>query len=542
MALSCRMDDRVNGILPGGNQVQHRRRVAVIGAGIGGLVAALELAAQGLDVLVLERADGPGGKLRAVEAGGARIDSGPTVFTLRSVFEEIFAACGELLEAHLTLQPLERLARHAWGPRDRLDLFADAERSADAIGAFAGPAEAAGYRDFCARARRIYGTLEPRFIRIQRPSLLSLSLSHGPRGLLDVMRISPYTRLWRALGQHFHDPRLRQLFGRYATYSGCSPFRAPATLMLIAHVEQQGVWAVEGGMQRIATALAGLAAARGARFRYGAAVAEVLTEAGRAIGVRLEDGEQIAADAVVVNADAAALGRGLLGVTAARAAPRAHRAPRSMSALTWSMLAETGGFPLLRHNVFFSNRYAAEFEDVFRRHRLPAAPTVYVCAQDRGGGETPAPAGPERLFCLVNAPATGDFHPFSAAEIRECEERTFSHLERSGLHVRPHPDRTVATTPANFERMFPGTGGALYGRTLHHPFASFQRPGARSRIPGLYLAGGGTHPGPGLPMAALSGRLAAASVLADLPSTSLSRRAATPGGMSTRSATMESTG
>jgi 1-hydroxycarotenoid 3,4-desaturase len=536
------MDGRVNGILPGGNQLPRNRRVAVIGAGVGGLVAALDLASRGVDVLVLERADAPGGKLRAVQAGGASIDSGPTVFTLRPVFEEIFAACGESLEAHLTLQPLERLARHAWGAHDRLDLFADAARSAEAIGALAGPAEAAGYLDFCARARRIYGTLEQRFIRVQRPSLAALSLGHGPRGLLDVMRISPYTRLWRALGQHFRDPRLRQLFGRYATYSGCSPFRAPATLMLIAHVEQQGVWAVEGGMQRIAKVLAELAAARGARFRYGATVAEVLTEGGRAAGVILADGERIAADAVVVNADAAALGRGLLGEAAAQGAPRAHRAPRSMSALTWSMLAETDGFPLLRHNVFFSDRYAAEFDDVFRHRRLPASPTVYVCAQDRGGGDTGAPGGPERLFCLVNAPPTGDSNPFSAAEISQCEERTFSQLERCGLHVQQRPDSTVATTPAMFDRMFPGTGGALYGRTLHHPFASFQRMGARSRLPGLYLAGGSTHPGPGLPMAALSGRLAASCLLADLPSTSLSRAAVTPGGMSTRSATMGSTG
>ena len=519
----------------------HSRRVVVIGAGVGGLVAALELAAQGLEVVVVERSASPGGKLREVAAGGARIDSGPTVFTLRPVFEELFDAVGESLSDHLTLRPLERLARHAWADGARLDLFADVERSAAAIGELAGPREAQGYRAFCARARRIYGILEPRFIRRQRPSLPALCLNGGARGFLDVMRLSPYTRLWEALGGHFRDPRLRQLFGRYATYSGCSPFLAPATLMLIAHVEQQGVWTVEGGMQCIPVTLARLAAARGAQFRYGCAVEEVLIEQGRAAGVRLADGEHIAAGAVVANADAAALGAGMLGGAAARAAPRAHRATRSLSAVTWSLLAEAEGFPLLRHNVFFCDDYTAEFDDLFRRHRVPAAPTVYVCAQDRADGQPDGPGAAERLFCLVNAPSIGDTHPFSAAEIRQCEDRTFSHLDRCGLRVR-RMEGIQTTTPAEFERMFPGTGGALYGRALHGPFASFGRPAAASRVPGLYLAGGSVHPGPGLPMAALSGRLAASRLMADLPSTSLSRQPAMPGGISTRSATTGSTG
>src|SRR5689334_2507044 len=141
------------------------QRVAVIGAGIGGLVAALALAAHGLDVTVVERALAPGGKMREVEVAGARIDAGPTVFTMRWVLEEVFAEAGSSLEAHLALRPASVLARHAWDGGGRLDLFADIERSADAIGTFAGPEEARGYRAFCDRARRIYATLEGPFIR-----------------------------------------------------------------------------------------------------------------------------------------------------------------------------------------------------------------------------------------------------------------------------------------------------------------------------------------------------------------------------------------
>lgn len=504
--------------------------VAIIGAGIGGLVAAVQLAARGVPVTVFERAATPGGKLREVEADGARIDSGPTVFTLRDVFEEVFADAGARLSDHLTLQPLDVLARHAWNERDRLDLYADVERSAAAIGEFAGAAEARRFHAFAARARRVYATLEHTFIRASRPGPVELTRRVGFTRVHDLWNIRPFATLWRALGEEFADPRLRQLYGRYATYCGSSPFAAPATLMLIAHVEQTGVWSVEGGMHRIPLALARVASTCGARFRYGADVAEVLVERGRACGVRLANGERFAADAVVMNGDSAALASGLLGDAARRAVHATPRDARSLSAVTWSMRARVAGFPLARHTVFFSGDYAGEFDDVFARGRLPRTPTVYVCAQDRRDDATGPPL--ERLLCLVNAPARGDEGAPSGSEIERCAEATFSHLSRCGLQLQP--TASVVTTPADFARLFPATGGALYGPATHGWQASFRRPGSRTRIPRLYLAGGSAHPGAGVPMAALSGRLAAASVLRDLASTSRWHPVAMPGGTSMR--------
>ena len=493
----------------------HLRRVAVVGAGVGGLAAALELAARGVEVLVFERAAAPGGKMREVTVGGLRMDAGPTVLTMRWVFEELFAAAGAVLGDHLKLHPAEVLARHAWTDTESLDLFADVARSADAIGAFAGLAEAQAFREFTQRARKVYQTLESPFIRSSRPSPFGLARATGLRGLGDLWRISPFTTLWRALGQHFRDPRLQQLFGRYATYCGSSPFLAPATLMLVAHVEQEGVWLVDGGMHRIARVLESLAQTQGARFRYDAEVAEVIMRGGHASGVRLTNGERFDADAVIVNADVAAVATGRLGTPVARAAPATPHNARSLSALTWNMVARTQGFPLLRHTVFFSRDYPAEFEDILARDRTPSEPTVYVCAQDRDDRGDSKPAGPERLLCLVNAPASGDTRAFGAAEIARCEASAFALLERCGLQVERALDQRVVTTPADFERLFPSTGGALYGRASHGWMASFQRPGARSRVDGLYLAGGSVHPGPGVPMAALSGRLAVRALLED---------------------------
>ncbi|MGV7034367.1 1-hydroxycarotenoid 3,4-desaturase CrtD [Methylobacterium symbioticum] len=511
-------------------------RVAVIGAGIGGLVAALRLAHAGLDVTVLERAPAPGGKMRALPVGPAAIEAGPTVFTMRWVLDEVFAECGASLDAHVALTPARLLARHAWEGDGTLDLFAGIDESAEAIHAFAGAREAAGYRRFCARAAEVYETLEGPFIRSDRPTALDLALRVGPFGLPRLWRIQPFATLWSALGEDFRDPRLRQLFARYATYCGSSPFEAPATLMLVAHVEQAGVWSVAGGLSALARAVADLAAARGARLRYGAEVRGIVVEHGRVAGLDLADGERLPAEAVICNADAAALGAGLLGPAATPPGERLAASERSLSAVTVCARAVAAGFPLARHTVFFSRDYRAEFDTILRGRRLPEDPTIYVCAQDRD--EAAAPKGPERLLLLVNAPAEGPEQP-SPQEIERCVTNLRGKLARHGLSLTD-ADPPVTTGPAEFAALFPGTRGALYGRASRGSTATFQRPAARTALPGLYLAGGSVHPGPGVPMAAQSGRLAARALLQDLSalpdraSTRRWRAAAMPGGMSTR--------
>ncbi|KAF0209695.1 MAG: 1-hydroxycarotenoid 3 [Methylocystaceae bacterium] len=494
-------------------------RVVVIGAGIGGLVSAMLLATRGLDVTLIERAQSPGGKMREIEAGGVALDAGPTVMTMRWVFDQIFDEADADFSDRVKLLRLETLARHAWSQSERLDLFADPARSFDAIHAFAGKREAEGFARFCARARGIYETLRDPFILAQRPSPIDLVRHAGVSGLPNLTRISPFASMWDELGKYFRDPRLRQLFGRYATYCGSSPFLAPATLMLVAHVEMDGVWRVEGGMHRLAVALADLARDRGARIFYGQNAKRILIEGGRATGVETEHGEIISADAVVMNGDAGALRAGLLGAPAIAALNSAPRAQPSLSAVTFALRAQTHGFPLVHHNVFFSRDYRAEFDDIFRDRRLPRAPTVYVCAQDRGDEDVPAVDGAGEL---------------STEELRQCEKRTFRFLADCGLDIQAPPQAIARTTPKDFAQLFPATGGAIYGQASHGWMASFTRPGSRTKLPGLYLAGGSAHPGPGVPMAAISGRLAAKSLMADLASTRPLRRAAIAGGMSMR--------
>ncbi|MBU2533435.1 MAG: CrtD protein, partial [Alphaproteobacteria bacterium] len=217
---------------------------------------------------------------------------------------------------------------------------------------------------------------------------------------------------------------------------------------------------------------------------------------------------------------------------------------RSLSALTIAMLGRPRGFDLHHHNVFFCPDYKREFDDIFLRGVLPDDPTVYICAQDRGGlGDAAdrttgaSPAADERLFAIINAPPTGDITPATKLEVDRCLERTFNNLRRYGLELEPANRASHITAPADFNRLFPATGGALYGTAMHGSMAAFQRPTSRTRIKGLYLAGGSIHPGPGLPMTATSGRMAASALLSDLASTRSSHQVVTRGGISTRSAT-----
>ncbi len=508
-------------------------RTAVVGAGVSGLVAAIELSTLGCDVVLIERAATTGGKMRTQIIDGRPVDAGPTVLTMRWVLDQILADAGENLSELVKLQPLTTLARHWWSRGPRLDLLASVDGTAENIGGFAGRKEADGFRAMARRAKSIYDTLELPFMRSSQPTPVSLALGAGISGLGDLVRISPFTTLWKALGEHYRDVRLRQMFARYATYCGSSPFLAPATLMLIAHVEQEGVWVVDGGMHGIAEALTAVARRRGVEIRLGAEVAEIEARRGVVTGLRLADGERIACDGVVVTADTEALASGRFGDAVSRVVPRRAVSARSLSAVTWTAVTETAGVPLVRHNVFFSDDYEAEFGEI-SRGRLPSDPTIYICAQDRADGADVTPPGAERLLVLVNAPPTGDRHAFDAQEIAACQQRVTTSLERRGLKLQLEGTHSRVTTPAMFEQLFPATGGALYGQATHGWAASFNRPHARTKLKGLYLAGGSVHPGPGVPMAAISGWLAAHSLISDRISPGKFHRVVMPGGMSTR--------
>ncbi|MCV6593462.1 MAG: phytoene desaturase family protein [Silicimonas sp.] len=508
-----------------------KTEAVVIGAGMGGLSAALYLRALGLNVTVIEAMTHPGGKIRACPSAAGPVDAGPTVLTMLPVFRALFGLSGERMDRHLRLEEEPILARHFWPQGGRLDLYSDPDRSARAIETFAGSKAAREFEKFRAGAARLFEAFRAPMMEAARPSRAGVvaKILRAPQLIRDM---APHQSLEQMLTTRFTDPRLRQLFGRYATYVGATPHAAPALLALIWRAEEAGIWRVTGGMHRLAEALAGLAVRQGIVTRFGTAVADIETEDARATAVRLSDGTRIGADVVVFNGDPRALSSGRLGAGVCRAVRAGAVERRSLSAHVLACAARWTGPELAHHNVFFARDPRDEFGPI-AGGQMPRDATLYLCAQDRGAAATPQAGTVERFEIIENAPplaAEGDERGDP-----ECLTRITRALCGFGAKMDPAPSQAELTGPRQFARMFPASLGAIYGQSPAGLTAAFKRPRARSRIRGLYLAGGGAHPGAGLPMAALSGRHAAEAIARDLGLTWRFHPTATPGGMSTGS-------
>ncbi len=504
-----------------------RPRAVVIGAGIAGLAASLRLACAGMQVTLLERHNAPGGKIRTLRSDAGPVDAGPTVLTMRHVFDDLFACAGENLKDHVTLVPQSILARHFWPDGSCLDLHADPLRSRDAIAAWAGDRSADEFMRFHKRTQKLFEAFDQPMMQAPQPSLREL-VPHVMSQPSLITAMAPLSTLKQALTKAFSDVRLRQLFGRYATYVGGAPHLSPAILSLIWQAEADGVWVVEGGMHKLAQAIATLARHRGVDIRYNTHVDRIVTDNGQATGVDIDGTYRLDAEAVLYAGDPRALATGSMGQTLTRVAPQTVTLPRSLSARVHSFAATPKGVDLAHHNVFFAADPDSEFTDL-AAGRLPADPTLYLCAEDRGLAA--APPTLERFEIISNAPATDKEPP--QRELDEWHHQIMQRMAAMGVTFDPTPQATQLTTPAMFATLFPETLGALYGQTPHGLTAALKRPTATTPIANLFLAGGGTHPGAGVPMATLSARHAAEAILRDQTSTWTSARTAMPGGMST---------
>ncbi len=485
----------------------------VIGAGVGGLSAAIRLAAAGQRVLVLEQNAQVGGKMGEVTEAGFRWDTGPSVITMRHVLADLFHAAGRRLEDYLTLLPVEPLTRYFYADGVVLDATRDLPRMAEQIARIE-PRDVEGYLAYLSYAARLHRITGPAFL-YGDPVSLRTFLQVPVR---DWGHVDGWRTMHQAICGFVRSPHLRQLLGRFATYVGASPYLAPATLNVIAHVELTGgVWYPAGGVYAIARALERLACELGVEIRTHARVTQIAVEAvrarPRATGVLVGD-ETIPARHVISNVDAAVTYTQLmpssLGVS--RRARALRRAEPSVSGFIL-LLGVRGEFSqLTHHNIFFCADYAREFDDIFRRGLPPADPTVYVAITSKRD-PTHAPPGCENWFVLVNAPPLNPRFDW-AQHAGEYRDRVLAMLAQRGVDIRDRISVEKMITPVDIERLTGAQRGALYGASSNDMLAAFRRPANRSPdVTGLYLAGGTTHPGGGVPLVMLSGAAAARKIL-----------------------------
>jgi phytoene desaturase len=469
----------------------------VVGGGLGGLAAALRLRAAGARVTLVEKNSHCGGKAVERRAQGFRWDVGPSLLTLPGVVDDLFAACGAHRPDHVIFDRVHPVCRYFWRDGTRID-----ENEAF----FQEPA----VRAFLAYASGIWDLSGEAFLTRPPEDLWRAFHPRNWGKLRHLPKVATLATVAGSVQRHFRDPHLRQLFQRFATYNGSNPFRAPATFNVIPYVEAAfGAWYPRGGMARLAEALASLAQHQGVELRTGRqAVHADVTR------LELDDGTRLHPDVVVCNGDVIRAHRDWIRYPGhEREATRLQRPPLSLSGMVLLLGVNHRHPALSHHNIFFSDNYAEEFDDLFRRRIPPSDPTIYISATARTSPED-APGGCDNCFILVNAPA--ETHTIDwKKEGPAWADRLVSNLEARGLTgLGGQIVHREVFTPADFADRDLSHEGSLYGWASHSPRTALLRPPLESRLtPNLFFVGGTTHPGGGIPLVLLSAKMATEKIL-----------------------------
>ncbi len=486
--------------------------VTVIGAGTGGLAAAIGLAARGASVTVLEKNPNVGGKLNVWEQDGFRFDTGPHVLTMLWALDEVFSNAGRRLEDVLDLVRLDTVCRYHFEDGQTLDAPGQPEDAARAIAAFA-PADADGFRRFLDYARQVSdATTEPFLKQDFGASVRGVPTPAQWGQLTQFLALKPWRTLRDVVREHFSDPRLRQVFELYALYSGSHPARASGIFATVADVQwREGTYYVRGGLYRLAEALRDAAESLGVVFRTSAEATEIIVKQGRARGVQTRCGDRLYADTVVCNADCLHALTSLVPHLARHqwTEPRVQRIEPSTSAFLL-LLGVKGEYPqLAHHNSFLAADGDAEFASIFDDHRPAGDPTIGVACQSVTD-PTKAPPGFSNLFVMTNPPALSAHFDWKI-EAARYRETVLTKLERMGLtDLRRRIVVEQLWTPLDLESRYHAYKGAIYGLSSNGWRQGFLRPPQVSPdVDGLYFVGGSTHPGGGVPLCALSGTNAA---------------------------------
>ncbi len=483
-------------------------KINIVGAGMGGLACAIRLAGQGHQVEIFEKNTQPGGKLNLLEKDGFRWDTGPSLITMPFVYRDLWESAGKKLEDYVQLRPVEPVCRYFWADDTRFD-------ASDSVGQMTAaleklnPADVAAYFRFMAYSRKLYDLTAEAF--------LFNGLNHWRDFLklnpVQAFQIDPFRTVHGAVKSFFKDPHLIQLFDRYATYNGSSPFLAPATLNIIPYVELgMGGWYVEGGLYSLAQAYTRLAQEMGVQLHIGpdCAVEEILVSQGRASGVRLAGGRTTQVDLVIANTDVTYTYDHLLpSLKPASGFFKPAALEPSCSGFVLFLGLNRQFAQLAHHNILFSRDYRQEFDQIFKQRIPPTDPTIYICWTGLTNPQHASPGG-SNLFVLVNAPYLSPAYDWTAPGVPEAyRDLILDRLEAFGLDgLRESLLVQQIMTPLDLAQQYNANQGAIYGTSSNNRFSAFLRPPNRSRrLKGLYFVGGSTHPGGGVPLVTLSAKI-----------------------------------
>ncbi|MEO5931414.1 MAG: phytoene desaturase family protein [Candidatus Kapaibacterium sp.] len=491
--------------------------VTIVGGGIGGLAAAVYLRKFGLQVLLIERHDSLGGKVAQLELHGFMFDLGPTVLTMPFVLRQLFSDCGRRMEEYLQIRPVDPICHYRWSDGTRFDTFtAPAALKQELLRVF--PEDTDAVLSFLHDIDRLYDITKEIFLFNPFQGLREFFRPRNARLLPSLPTLGITSTVHQSLSRRFTSQKLIQFFGRFATYNGSTPYRAPATLNVIPHVELGfGAWYPVGGMSAVARALERLAREIGVEILTGTTVERMEREGDRITSV-VANGERHATDAVISNVDVLWTYRNLLNPMGIATPRNVRTAERSCSGFLM-LAAVRGTHPnLAHHNIFFSDDYPEEFRDIFERKLLPREMTIYLSIASKSDPSL-APEGCENWYILMNAPSSGVEHNDSAAAAAYADS-VWKRLATFGLN--PTVEWQSRLTPIDIEERYNSADGAIYGASSNSIFSAFRRP--RNKVSGLsnfYFAGGSTHPGGGVPLVILSGKITAGLVHRDLAGGSL---------------------
>ncbi len=498
---------------------QREGKIGVIGGGLGGLSAAVTLAARGYEVVLFEKSSWLGGKAAVLQQEGYRFDMGPTILTLPSVLRRIVAETGRNLDDELDLIRLDPQWRCFYDDGSVLDLLADTDAMTQVLEKYAPDNKtASGYRKFLQFSERLNRITDRYYFWKSIGSIkdmMDVKSLFQTSVLKDVLRMGMGKTVAESIRSRIPDQRVAQMLDHFTQYVGSAPDASPAVLCSIAHMQtQEGIWYPRGGTRAVPELLERLCQDMDVEVRTKTDIKRInLSSKGSVTGVETESGETIPLASIVCNADTARTFRELLDHPRARNRFERRRHEAACSGVVLYLGLDQRYDHLLHHNFVFSHDHHEEFETIYRKGEPAPDPTCYLCAPAATEPEV-APPGGEALYILVHTPYLRPHHDWKEM-LPHYRKVIFDKLARTAgmtdLESRIRYQSWL--TPQDIHERYRVLNGAIYGLASHGRFFGAFKPANRqSDIPGLYFAGGSAHPGPGMPMALMSGWIAADSL------------------------------